>query len=111
MPWGISSLTRCEPALGLAYYSSTSASLNVVYRAMGLSLYNLFKAGLLVTNAAAILHPKRLLAKYQLAPGDQVEGMDPLKQQISGLLQAVSYLKVPLIILNLLVILIELVMG
>lgn len=30
---------------------------------MGFSLYNLVKAGLLLTNAVAILHPQRFLGK------------------------------------------------
>ncbi len=36
---------------------------------------------------------------------------NPLKVQLIGLLQAVTYLKLPLIVLNILVILIELVVG
>ena len=35
---------------------------------MGLSLYNLLKAGLLVCNAAAVLHPGRFLRQCALAP-------------------------------------------
>lgn len=33
---------------------------------MGFSIYNLFKAALLVGNGAAILHPKRVLSQYVL---------------------------------------------
>ena len=33
---------------------------------MGFSLYNLFKAGLLVTNAGLILNRGRFIAKYRL---------------------------------------------
>ncbi len=78
---------------------------------MGFSIYNLFKAGLLVANGAAILHPKRFLSKYGLA-GDQIlDNPDPVKGQVAGLLQAVSYLKVPLIICNILVILVEVLAG
>ena len=59
---------------------------------MGFSIYNLFKAGLLVCNGTAILHPKRFLVKHGLV-GDAAEGGDPIKSQVAGLLQAVSYLK------------------
>jgi len=33
---------------------------------MGFSLYNLFKAGLLVANAVTVLNPKRFLKKCEL---------------------------------------------
>lgn len=78
---------------------------------MGFSIYNLFKAGLLIGNGAAILHPKRFLAQHGLA-GEQIQdNPDPVKAQIAGLLQAVSYLKVPLIVCNILVILVEVLAG
>jgi hypothetical protein len=60
---------------------------------MGFSIYNLFKAGLLVCNGAAILHPKRFLVKHGLAGDAMAEAQDPIKTQVAGLLQAVSYLK------------------
>lgn len=64
---------------------------------MGFSLYNLFKAGLLITNGVAILHPKRFLAKvgYSYYDNNELNSSDsnPLKAQIVGLLQAVAYLK------------------
>ncbi len=76
---------------------------------MGFSIYNLFKAGLLLANGAAILHPKRFLQLHGL---DEVSNNpDPVKAQVAGLLQAVSYLKVPLIVCNILVILIEVLAG
>jgi len=77
---------------------------------MGFSLYNLFKAGLLVTNALVVLHPKRFLAKLGMDKISLDSGATA-KNQIVGLLQAVAYLKVPLIICNTLVIFIELVAG
>lgn len=78
---------------------------------MGFSLYNLFKAGLLCANAVAILHPKRFLAKYGYDRMDPSGGTASIKNQIVGFLGAVSYLKIPLIIVNSLVILIEIVAG
>ena len=60
---------------------------------MGFSIYNLFKAGLLVANGAAILHPKRFLVKHGLAGDQIVDNPDPIKAQVAGLLQAISYLK------------------
>ena len=81
---------------------------------MGFSLYNLFKAGLLIGNGAAILHPKRVLAGYNLE-GTQDDlakhANNPLHLQAIGLLQAISYLKIPLIVCNLLVCVIEVFAG
>jgi AP-3 complex subunit delta-1 len=77
---------------------------------MGFSLYNLFKSGLLITNAIAILHPKRFLAKYGYDRMDPSSGAS-MQNQIVGFLTAVAYLKIPLIIVNCLVIMIEMVAG
>ena len=59
---------------------------------MGFSIYNLFKAGLLVTNAVAVLHPKRFLARHGL-DAVALHSDNTLKNQMVGLLQAVGYLK------------------
>ena len=77
---------------------------------MGFTIYNLFKAGLLVFNGLVILHPKRFLSKYGL---DQISlnSDKGVHNQIVGLLQAMGYLKVPLIICNALVVFIELIAG
>lgn len=81
---------------------------------MGFSLWNIFKAGLLCTNAITILHRKRFLSKYGL---DDVNNMGcdpsekPLQVQAIGLLQAVSYLKVPLIATNVVTMVFELLLG
>lgn len=81
---------------------------------MGLSLWNLFKAGLLITNAGLILNRKRFLAKYGLDDVQNI-GCDPsekpLQVQVIGLLQAVQYLKVPVIAANGITILFEMVLG
>lgn len=78
---------------------------------MGLSLYNIFKAGLLVANGVAVLHPKRFLRLYGYDEMDQEAGAASFKNQVVGLLQAVRYLKVPLIVVNILIIVIELLLG
>lgn len=77
---------------------------------MGFSLYNIFKAGLLLLNAFTILHPKRFLKHYGLDKQDLSEGQT-LKNQAVGLLQAVSYLKVPLIVANCFIIIVEILAG
>mmetsp|Transcript_26626 Transcript_26626/g.56054 ORF Transcript_26626/g.56054 Transcript_26626/m.56054 type:complete len:84 (-) Transcript_26626:1303-1554(-) len=81
---------------------------------MGFSLWNIFKAGLLFTNSILILHRKRFLAKHGL---DDVNSMGcdpserPLQVQAIGLLQAVQYLKLPVIAANILTIIFELILG
>jgi hypothetical protein len=77
---------------------------------MGFSLYNLFKAGLLSTNAVAILHPKRFLSKFgydRLNPASEAA----FQNQIVAFLQACAFLKLPLIIINILVIVLEIIAG
>lgn len=81
---------------------------------MGFSLWNLFKAGLLLTNSLMILHRRRFLAKYGL---DDLNNMGcdpsekPLQAQVIGFLQAVQYLKVPVIVANGLTIVFEMLLG
>jgi hypothetical protein len=77
---------------------------------MGFTLFNIFKAGLLIANAVAILHPKRFLAKYGYDQVDPSE-TNAVKTQTIGLLQAVGYLKVPLIAIDVLVMIVELLFG
>mmetsp|Transcript_5926 Transcript_5926/g.9059 ORF Transcript_5926/g.9059 Transcript_5926/m.9059 type:complete len:84 (-) Transcript_5926:62-313(-) len=81
---------------------------------MGLSLWNLFKAGLLMTNSIMILNRKRFLVKYGLDDVNNINGSagdNPMKVQIIGLLQAVTYLKLPVIAANAVVILVEMLLG
>ena len=72
------------------------------------------QAGLLCTNALMILNRPRFLAKYGL---DDVNNMGcapsekPLKYQAIGLLAAVQYLKVPVIALNCVTMIFELLLG
>ncbi|KAL9179857.1 hypothetical protein ACHAXT_007827 [Thalassiosira profunda] len=81
---------------------------------MGFSLWNIFKAGLLLTNSILILHRKRFLARHGL---DDVNNMGvvpadrPFQVQAIGLLQAVQYLKLPVIAANILTIVFELLLG
>lgn len=77
---------------------------------MGFSIYNLFKAGLLVTNGVAILHPQRFLSRYGLDRKDLSQGATP-RNQLVDLLQAVQWLKIPLVGLNILFIIMELIAG
>jgi len=77
---------------------------------MGLSIYNLFKAGLLVMNAVIILDRKRFLSRYGYDRIEPSEGAS-VRNQIAGFLNAIAYLKVPIIVTNCLVMLVELVAG
>ncbi len=72
------------------------------------------QAGLLFINAILVLHRKRFLGRYGL---DDVNNMGcdpskrPLQTQAIGLLQAVQYLKVPVIAANMVTIVFELLLG
>lgn len=46
-----------------------------------------------------------------LTPSDLSDDGSPLKTQVIGLLQATAYLKVPLIVCNLLIIVVEVLLG
>jgi len=82
--------------------------------AMGLSLWHLFKASLLMINSVMILNRKRFLSKYGLDDLNNMQahgGNNPLKAQFVGLLHAVQYLKVPVIIANIFTIIFEILLG
>jgi hypothetical protein len=90
------------------------------YISMGISIYNLFKAGLLVTNALAVLHPKRFLRAYRLdtvatAPGGPLAAPDdavsPVRAQVAGALAMARALHWPLIFVNALIVVLELIFG
>ncbi|DAZ93564.1 TPA: hypothetical protein N0F65_009804 [Lagenidium giganteum] len=70
-------------------------------------LWNFFLSSLLLTNAVCILHEKRFLRKYGWDRVDSSEGMT-IKNQIVGFLVAMQYLRYPLIIVNILMIMMEL---
>ena len=65
----------------------------------------------MATNAVTVLHPRRFLNKYGLLEADNAIGATSLKNQAIGLLHAVQYMKVPLILLNVLVMAVELLFG
>ena len=75
---------------------------------------SLEQAGLLGSNAITILHRQRFLAKYGL---DDVSNMGcdprekPLQAQAISLLQAVQWLKTPIIFANVLTIVFEMLLG
>ncbi|GLE02152.1 hypothetical protein PINS_up010990 [Pythium insidiosum] len=73
-------------------------------------LWGFFLSSLLLTNAVCILHEKRFLRKYGWDKVDPSQGMT-IRNQIVGFLVAVQYLRVPLIVVNALMILLQLVMG
>jgi len=65
-------------------------------------------------NAALILNRRRFLAKYGLDDINSVNfdsAHTPLKSQLIGFLQAVQYLKVPLIGLNAITVIFEMILG
>ncbi|CAB9521391.1 immediate early response 3-interacting protein [Seminavis robusta] len=81
---------------------------------MGFSLWHLFKAGLLMCNAFLILNRRRFLAKYGLDDMNSQHANasnNPLIQQAAGLLHAVQYLRVPVIVANILTIVFEVLIG
>lgn len=64
-------------------------------------LWSLFKAGLLAGNGVAILHEERFLKLYDLHVVDQAAAdQGQLKAQVAGLLNAVRYLRLPLVALD-----------
>jgi Yos1-like len=75
---------------------------------------------LLITNALLILNRRRFLAKYGLDDVNSTSqwnqnnlpaALAPLRVQAIGLLQAVQYLKVPVIACNIVVIIVEIIIG
>ncbi|EKU22581.1 hypothetical protein NGA_0459200 [Nannochloropsis gaditana CCMP526] len=77
---------------------------------MAFTIWSLYKSGLLFTNGVAVLHRKRFLRKYGLDVAE-VADTTSIRNQVVGLLNAVQYLKVPLIALNIVTVVIELLFG
>eukprot|EP00894_Picocystis_sp_ML_P000988 jgi/Pico_ML_1/51505/g2528.t1 len=80
-----------------------------------MTLWSLCQAVLLVTNGMAVLHEGRFLSKYglghdRLAGGD-FGGRTTLRGQVAGLLHAVSYLRWPLIFINIVVVIVKIIFG
>ena len=70
----------------------------------------LSQAGLLAVNSIMVLNKQRFLSQYGL-DDIVVASNDPLKSQVVGLLHAVQYLKVPVIVANLITIIFEIFFG
>ena len=65
-----------------------------------------------MVNSVMILNRRRFLSKYGLDDLIQVQSEgNPLKVQAVGLLHAVHYLKVPVIVANIITIIFELLLG
>lgn len=77
-----------------------------------MGLWTLLEGFLLLTNALAILNEDRFLAPRGWS-FSQVSGgrSKSLKGQLIGLINAVQYLRVPLIVLNTITIVVKLVLG
>ncbi|KDO22997.1 hypothetical protein SPRG_11844 [Saprolegnia parasitica CBS 223.65] len=75
-------------------------------------IWKLIMSSLLSVNALAILHEKRFLRRYGY---DQLEassgGSPSMKNQVVGFLVAVQYLRMPLVVINIVAIFLELLMG
>tara|TARA_B100000780_G_scaffold209146_1_gene149219 strand:- start:282 stop:530 length:249 start_codon:yes stop_codon:yes gene_type:complete len=82
---------------------------------MGLGIWSIIKACLLMTNAGAILHETRFLPSLGLPHIGGAPGYAPaeagVKQKIAGLLNAVRYLRIPLIFINILAVFFEILLG
>jgi len=63
-----------------------------------------------MTNALLILNKPRFLSKYGLDGADSYN-ISPLKQQAVGLINAVEYLRVPVIACNGVTVLFEMLLG
>jgi len=79
-----------------------------------MTLWTLTQSALLAANAVAILNEPRFLAKRGLTPRDVREGAvapTSAKGQIIGVINAATYLRVPLIALNAIVVFVKVVFG
>ena len=63
-----------------------------------------------MTNALLILNKPRFLSKYGL-DGSDTYNVSPLKQQVVGLINAVEYLRVPVIAANGITVIFEMLLG
>ncbi|XP_020101235.1 immediate early response 3-interacting protein 1-like [Ananas comosus] len=78
-----------------------------------MGLWTLLEGFLLIANALAILNEERFLAPRGWSFSEVTSGgrAKTLKGQLIGLIYATQYLRVPLIILNAIIILVKLVSG
>jgi len=78
---------------------------------MAIGLVHLFESGLLLFNACAILNEKRFLKKYSLDQAVAAENLGA-KNQVATFLHATrTFMRYPLVAMNVLVILYELILG
>lgn len=102
-----SALLACEQKKnpGRCCVSATSCPVTM-------GLYQIVEALLLMTNAVAVLNEDRFLAPYGFGMIDMGSGrVSPFKGQLIGLIHAVQYLRVPLIVANSIVIVSKLLFG
>ena len=84
---------------------------------MALGLWSIIKACLLMANAGAVLHETRLLPKLGIPhSGGSPAAFDPqegstVPMKIAGLLNAVRYMRWPLVFINLIAIFFEILIG
>lgn len=79
-----------------------------------MTLWTLTQSALLAANGIAVLNEHRFLAKRGLTPAairDGQCGATSLRGQMIGVINAVSYLRMPLVALNSVVIFVKLVFG
>eukprot|EP00405_Crypthecodinium_cohnii_P045923 CAMPEP_0206576888 /NCGR_PEP_ID=MMETSP0325_2-20121206/31012_1 /ASSEMBLY_ACC=CAM_ASM_000347 /TAXON_ID=2866 /ORGANISM="Crypthecodinium cohnii, Strain Seligo" /LENGTH=78 /DNA_ID=CAMNT_0054082175 /DNA_START=52 /DNA_END=288 /DNA_ORIENTATION=- len=78
---------------------------------MAIGLVHLFESGLLLFNAAAILNERRFLRKYSLDSAVAGENLG-VKNQVATFLHATrTFMRYPLVVTNILVILYEMTFG
>ena len=75
-------------------------------------LWTLFKAGLLASNGLAILNKERFLPEYDLHVVDQAAAdQGQFKAQVAGFLNAVRYMQLPLVALDIFAIVMIIIFG
>mmetsp|Transcript_3392 Transcript_3392/g.4590 ORF Transcript_3392/g.4590 Transcript_3392/m.4590 type:complete len:80 (+) Transcript_3392:102-341(+) len=79
-----------------------------------MTLWTLLQATVLFLNAGAILNEERFLQKYGWGSSSLHDGSRPsvnLKSQTIGFIHAVSYMRVPLVVLNILIVFVKVIFG
>jgi hypothetical protein len=78
---------------------------------MAIGLVHLFEFGLLLLNAAAILNEKRFLRKYGLDAAVVADNVGP-KNQVATFLHAMRpFMRYPLVAMNILIVIYEVLLG
>ena len=96
-------------------FARESPAVGGVARRVALTRWTLTQSALLAVNAVAVLNDRRFLAPRGLTMRDVREGgttsPTSAKGQMVGLINAASYLRVPLVVLNSIVIFVKVVFG